>query len=74
MKTYTKGNVIIEEIKIGDIHHTSTNDIGVCAGFNLWKYKSGKILIFKKGQWIVSEKVCKIEDLCEKFRDILLKA
>jgi len=63
-----------KKIKIGDIHITSTKDVGICAGFNLWKYKSGKILVFKKGQWIVSEKVCKMEELTKKFRDILLKA
>ena len=28
MKTYTKGNVIVEEIKIGDIHYEY--DMGLC--------------------------------------------
>lgn len=63
-----------KNIKIGDIHITSTNDKGVCAGFNLWKYKSGKIVVFKNGKWIISEKVCKVDELSNRFKNILLKA
>ena len=61
-------------IKVGDIHITPTGDKGVCAGFNLWKYKSGKIIYFKNNKWNISEKVCKVDDLCERFKNILLKA
>jgi hypothetical protein len=63
-----------KNIKIGDIHITLNGDKGVCAGFNLWKYKSGKIVVFKNGKWIISDKVCKVEELCERFKNILLKA
>jgi hypothetical protein len=63
-----------KNVKIGDIHITPTGDKGVCAGFNLWKYKSGKIVVLKNGKWIISEKVCKVDELSERFKNILLKA
>ena len=63
-----------KNIKIGDIHIKPNNDKGVCTGFNLWKYKSGMIVVFKNGKWIVSEKICKVDELSERFKNILLKA
>ena len=63
----------MKNINIGDIDIPPTNDKGVCAGFNLWKYKSGKIVVFKNGKWIVSEKVCKVDELSDRFKNILLK-
>ena len=62
-----------KKIKLGDIHITPDGDKGICAGYNLWKYKSGKILVLKKGRWIVSDRVCKIDDLSERLKNILLK-
>jgi len=63
-----------KNIKIGDVHITPNGDKGVCAGFNLWKYKSGKIVVYKKSNWIISDKVCTVDKLSDRFKNILLKA
>jgi hypothetical protein len=62
-----------KKVKLGDIHITSDGDKGILVGFNLWKYISGKILVLQKGKWIVSDRVCTLNEIPERFRNILLK-
>ena len=62
-----------KKVKLGDIHITPQGDKGILVGFNLWKYMSGKILVLKNSQWIVSDRVCTVNEIPERFRNILLK-
>jgi hypothetical protein len=62
-----------KKVKLGDIHITPQGDKGILVGFNLWKYISGKILVLQKGKWIVSDRVCTVNEIPERFRNILLK-
>lgn len=51
MKTYTKGNIIVEDIKIGDIHYEFEMNMGTEVKVislpvltkNTWKWKSVKV-------------------------------
>jgi hypothetical protein len=62
-----------KKVKLGDIHITPQGDKGILVGFNLWKYISGKILVLQKGKWVISDRVCTVNEIPERFRNILLK-
>jgi hypothetical protein len=61
-----------KKIHVGNIHITPEGDKGVCVGFNLWKYISGKILIYKKRKWIISDRVCTLEEIPKRLQQKLI--
>jgi hypothetical protein len=61
-----------KKIHVGDIHITPEGDKGICVGFNLWKYISGKILIYKKRKWIISDRVCTLEEIPKRLQQKLM--
>lgn len=69
----TKGiNLPRNKTRLGDIHIFSNNDCGICVGYNLWKFLSGKIYIKKNNKWIISERISNLMEIPKHLRDMLL--